>query len=272
MTLGHYHIYYIILTSGMTIPFPQQPSELGFYFTSLHNIYYYDLGGTVYYVDDSLSRHRANDVCPNPTTLGADFLVDRIFYRMDESFRLRWWGDFPGNPWILKETYDNVQEAKANLEAETHLSEPFSLSTLELPNMMGDLEVGNFGLVSQEVRDNIFASVPQTVPHEQSQFSLLQASGSSSCPGSSLDGNPLNKENSLAVDKTPAPPTSSHADPTFGSKEDIDRWVDSLKSQRKCKNSVKPELRCPLGGCGIMIRRPLALKEHLYAHYNIKRE
>ncbi|KAG9090922.1 hypothetical protein FS749_000192 [Ceratobasidium sp. UAMH 11750] len=76
-------------------------------------------------------------------------------------------------------------------------------------------------------------------------------------------------QNHSAAYEKPIASASSHA-VTFGSKDDIDTWVDSLRTQRKRKNTSRPELQCPREGCGTVIRRPQALKEHLYSHFNIR--
>ncbi|KAG8685612.1 hypothetical protein FRC08_013019, partial [Ceratobasidium sp. 394] len=269
------------------------PASLGFYFTSLQNVYYYDLGGTVYSIDDQLNLSRADDVYPNPAPPDSTFIVGLICHYLDAGFRLRSLRDDRDNPWFPKATYSDVYAAKASLQGANDLAGLFSWDALDLSAIVADLAADNLDLNSFEGLNGVIGKSGERdednyIDTEYSDPASLAPAAFGTTPGnepsasdlaleprvdfgsfSTLDlvNDQVDRQNHSAAYENPIASASSHA-VTFGSKDDIDTWVDSLKTQRKRKSTPRPELRCPLEGCGTIIRRPQALKEHLYSHYN----
>ncbi|CAE6471668.1 unnamed protein product [Rhizoctonia solani] len=55
--------------------------------------------------------------------------------------------------------------------------------------------------------------------------------------------------------------------------EEVDNWMEDLKRQRamQVKEGIRvATIRCPVTTCGKVQRRPQALRDHLYFHFNIK--
>ncbi|QRV96712.1 hypothetical protein RhiJN_24730 [Ceratobasidium sp. AG-Ba] len=59
-------------------------------------------------------------------------------------------------------------------------------------------------------------------------------------------------------------------------KEDVDKYIKWLKIKRKPRiltpETPKPGLDCPVSRCDNISRRPIVLREHLYAHLGINRK
>ncbi|CAE6461859.1 unnamed protein product [Rhizoctonia solani] len=89
-------------------------------------------------------------------------------------------------------------------------------------------------------------------------------------------------DDSLGASSDPSSPTLSigsdegHVLPQLSQcpdRNEIDNWFQQLKRcraiQAKAGNRLQ-EVRCPLGKCGKVQRRPQALRDHLYFHFGIK--
>ncbi|CAE6521542.1 unnamed protein product [Rhizoctonia solani] len=56
---------------------------------------------------------------------------------------------------------------------------------------------------------------------------------------------------------------------------EIDNWVEDMKRHRamQIKDGIRVSpIHCPVSTCGELKRRPQALRDHLYFHFDIKRE
>ncbi|QRV89097.1 hypothetical protein RhiJN_17115 [Ceratobasidium sp. AG-Ba] len=103
-------------------------------------------------------------------------------------------------------------------------------------------------------------------------------------PDTQTAGHPIEIEQvDFTPTSTPSPPnTTEYYQPVdcpthelmFGveaKREDIDNWVDKAATTRQlCTRDGRIE--CPEAGCTASSRRPHALKDHLYTHYDIRRE
>ncbi|KAG9079514.1 hypothetical protein FS749_008457 [Ceratobasidium sp. UAMH 11750] len=248
--------------NNYALPSLSSSASLGFYFTSLQNVYYYDFDGVVYSIDNQLDLSGADDVYPNPARPDSTFIVGLICHYLDAGFRLYSMRD-ARDPWVPKPTYDDLDAAKASLQSANGFVGPFPWDAPGLPVMARDLAgeslelsplIGlNNTIDSPSLAPLAFAMTPGGEP---------SASGLITEPGADWQNHATPHEN-------PTASVSSHA-VTFRSKDDIDIWVNSLKTRKKHGSTPQSKLQCPLKRCGRTIRRPKALKEHLYGHFNIK--
>jgi len=250
------------------------------YFTVLDNVYCRDLDGTIYLVDKQSCYYPAN-VYPNPVLPYSTFQLGPFSYRFDEDGLLYSLKDSFTSPWEPKFVYEDVHSAMESLTAQTGptgLEENSGLNEIDWEALLKTLEVppsSNSGFRDAGMESWSGGSDPGSEGRINSSSwstSTPILSQSPSLPSSSSSSSPHspNRISSPRTTETPSSPDVQMI--ALWTRADVDKWVDSLKDQRKCRGNLKsrPELECPWDGCETVSRRPQVLKDHLYIHLHIK--
>ncbi|KAG8718570.1 hypothetical protein FRC09_012461 [Ceratobasidium sp. 395] len=246
------------------------------YFTVLNDIYCRDLDGSIYWVDEqSCCQTKA---IPSPILPYSTFQLGPFSYRFDAEGSLYVLKDSYENPWECKRVYEDAYLARTALGAQVmagSIEENLDVYRSDYEALMDILRClsSSSDFPDQDVDacsgTSSSDSGTQAGPSSSPTPSLVSASSSSSL---SPDLRTPPCASPVEVVSSPFPDVRMIDSWT---QEDIDKWVDSYKAPRRSrdKQKARPDLKCPWPTCKAKnpSRRPQTLKEHLYAHLNIKR-
>ncbi|KAG8776501.1 hypothetical protein FRC12_000869 [Ceratobasidium sp. 428] len=216
------------------------------YFVVDGNIYAYDYTFVVCQIDKQHYHATALPLDLNPPIPNTTFRIGHVSFRFDydgELFR------FTGTEWVQEQSYQIL--ADACKEANRHFRDTPLNSTM-------------WGLGDDRIQPDISSPVMPNI-----SSSAVVPSGRAG----SYRGDPGSSSHSEDVSTALRPRWLLYG--SIPSQQDVDDWVEALKHGRRQHDhgELSPPLICPLQGCNYNkeLRRPQALRDHLYFHFGIKR-
>ncbi|KAG8766110.1 hypothetical protein FRC12_007084 [Ceratobasidium sp. 428] len=216
------------------------------YFVVDGNIYAYDYTFVVCQIDKQYYHVTHLPLDPNPPIPNTTFRIDQVSFRFDydgELFR------FTGTEWVQEQSYPILADACKESQANRHFRNTPLIST------MRGLDNGliQFDMPSPVVPDS---APPAIVP-----------------PGRAGSYREVSTSLSRSEDVPNALRPVWLLSRVIPAQQDIDDWIEAVKhGRRQHDHSDSLLLMCPLQDCNYNkeLRRPQALRDHLYFHFGIK--
>ncbi|KAG9083691.1 hypothetical protein FS749_005831 [Ceratobasidium sp. UAMH 11750] len=268
------------------------------YFVVVNDVYCYDYTYIICIIDQrDGTAYPAELSCPNPPTPESIFVIGRTSFKFDFSGTLL--RNITGDEWDPERTFlllaDACQAATQGIYSRLpdSTTEPAS-SLSNYAYSPGSFETPTASTSSQGAQPYYQAPAAdegnghkqtlrcqRAAPLESTMFGLNGVQPPTSPPAlrfpqdqpETYQGGPENAFYSLTASDALQPEWLLRN--RTPSRQEVDALVEAVKNERRGHETGEgPQLNCPLSECrhSRELRRPQALRDHLYFHFGIKRE
>ncbi|KAG8794969.1 hypothetical protein FRC12_019540 [Ceratobasidium sp. 428] len=234
----------------------QHTKQEMYYFIIRSKIFGYNSQNQVFWFDDDLSPHYLDTARKQVIQPHSSFQAKGVLHRVDSSGLL--WFYYDGDDqWYPALLYTSLEEAFNQLG---ELLQPQATSVERALTMTDQPQSPAMKFAQTNIQKSY-----------QTTTTLVNAP-----PSHYYNDAQTNTATTSTVATTASHTSASRLLPTLSptpDQEEIETWFAEFQKQRRSSKSQDglATIVCPLPGCGHVSRRPHALKDHLFFHFDIKR-